>query len=135
MKVLRSQALAAVCLSTLLVLPGCSDLMEPPPQLVGLWTATSLTAGGQDEIANGLQLSIRFNADNSYTITVNNDTIFYCEGETNCTDEGEYEATASQITFDPGTEFEATATYSISGDTMTFSGNFEGLSVQATLVR
>ena len=118
------------------VVAGCgSSLTAPPAAIVGQWNATSFTAGRDNEIARGMAVTLTFTDNNQYGLDITNDTIAYCETGSSCSDSGEYEATSSQITFDPGTDFEGTASYSINGSEMTMNGSFEGLSFTATLER
>ena len=86
-------------------------------------------------MSQGMGFSIQFTADNEYSLSITNDQIFFCEGGTNCSDSGEFEASDTRITFDPGTEFEGTISYSIVGNTLTFSGTIDFTSLSGTLER
>lgn len=116
--------------ATATIIAACSDdengIMEPPPPgLVGTWNATSIMAGGEDFFAQGMRVSFNFGADNEYSFVVTGDLLEFCDSQSSCSDFGDYTATTSTITFDPGTTDELTLTYTISGDTLTASGTFD----------
>jgi Lipocalin-like domain len=95
--------------------------------LLGSWVSTSLMAGGMELNTNGLTLTITFESDGTYTTSFANDLdMLFCEGATSCTDGGPYTRTGTQITLDAGTTDESVVGYSISGDTMTVTGDIDG---------
>lgn len=95
--------------------------------LLGTWVSTSLMAGGMELSDNGLTLTITFESDGTYTTSFTSDLdMIFCEGATSCTDGGPYTRTGTQITLDAGTTDESVVGYSISGDTMTVTGDIDG---------
>jgi hypothetical protein len=124
---------------TLAFLPACSDDDPVSPEaepLVGTWQVTSFQALSQDFIASGMTMSIVLADDGDYTLTVTNDLIGTCEGAlTNCTQSGNYTATSTQLTIDPGTGDAVTFTYSLSGSTMTWTATIDGNPATLTLTK
>ena len=117
---------------------ACSDSETTGPaeeQLVGTWDVTSFQAFGVDAIQQGMSMELTLTAGKTYTIVITDDFLGTCDPETSCTESGSYSSTSTQITMDPGTEDEVTFNYSISGSTMTFTGNIEGIPVTMILRR
>jgi len=134
-----------LALSVALTLPlfvGCGgddETHDPVPgggenPLLGTWFATSITivgqpAAGDAVVDDGLQFSINFNAIGEYAVLVNNDDPadpWACEDTAFCEWWGLYTISGNSLTLDEGTADEVTATFDVSGDTLTatFDGNF-----------
>lgn len=113
-------------------LAACSeDATGPNPALIGSWNVTSFNALGQDFIANGMTMQVTFAAD-TYTLDVTGDLSGSCNPGPDCVVTGNYSATASQLTFDPGTVDAVTFNYSITGSNITLTGSIEGIPVTIT---
>jgi hypothetical protein len=123
-------ALAAV-LSTARCGNGASTGPIPTP-LLGTWIVTSLIVNGEDLAAQGMHLSFHFSAEGEYSYLVQNDLFDMCDGASSCSDWGEFNASATHITFDPGPGSER-CSYSINGTVMTMSGSWSGKTYTATL--
>jgi hypothetical protein len=52
--------------------------------VVGTWTATSLTVGGQDLVAEGMTLNATFTASGIYVFHVVDDKLGLCTPDTEC---------------------------------------------------
>ena len=126
---------AVVLLSPLVA--GCSDDddgTDPTSALVGTWTVTSLAAQGQDFITLGMDLELELESGGTYTFTVTNDLVEFCDPGPNCVVTGDYTATASTITLDPADE-PTTFTWTIQGNTMTWTGSIGGTPATAVMTR
>jgi hypothetical protein len=122
-------------------LPACGDDEPAGPNgggqaWEGTWNATSFMALGTDAIEDGMTLQGTFTA-STYTLTVSNDQVGVCGdgGTPNCTTTGTLAGTSSQITIDAGDEDAVTFNYSISGNTMMWSGSIDGNAVSVTWAR
>ena len=123
----------SLALVTLPLLVGCGDDDEVTNgngdgnPLVGTWVATSFTIVGQPAegdavVDDGLQFSINFNSSGEYAILINNDDPadpWVCDGTAFCEYFGTYRVSGNTFILDEGTTDEATATFSISGNTLT----------------
>jgi hypothetical protein len=132
-------AAALVVAAAVLTAPGCGGdgdgpTQPVPPQLLGSWIVTSLVVQGQDLVAQGMSLSFHFSAEGEYSFLVHDDLLGLCDEGADCSDWGEFSASSSHITFDPGPGSE-TCTYSIAGNIMTLSGVLNGKTMNATLQR
>lgn len=132
----RTISTAVMALALGVAIAGCSDDGDTAPTIdpavVGNWNAASFLVQGNDLILQGMGLSFIFGADGSYDVFITNDQGGLCDpGMTNCSEAGEYTATATQIVLDPGTIDETTLNYSISGTTMTVSAVIDGTSITA----
>lgn len=107
--------------------------MAPPPALVDTWDATALVIGGTDVYDQGMRFVVTFTDENEYFTTVNGDVVGFCDVGTDCNDDGDYTATATAVTFDPGTPDAVTLSYAISGGMLTLSGTLDGETFAATL--
>lgn len=134
----------ALVLSVLLTAVSCGDddspTAPPPPpnsSILGSWSATSVVVDGVDQVPNGLQLDLFFEAEPHYDIFATNDNLgVICEGgATTCQASGEFSLTANQITFDPGEPDELTLSYTVSGDQLTLNGTIDGSSIVGTFSR
>jgi hypothetical protein len=105
------------------------------PAVVGTWNATSFDAAGTDLIAMGMSFSFSFGSTISYSITIGNDQGGLCDVGTDCTVQGNYTATATQIFLDPGTTDETILNYSISGTTMTVNATIDATAVTVVLTK
>lgn len=145
MRARRANRLAVliVALSTLPFALSCGDNNNgdgttgpnPPSDnaIVGTWNATSFTAEGTDLIAAGLTVSFNFANDGTYSYTVTGDTFgAFCTGNTACSDFGTYDTSNGTLTFDRGTSDQESVSYSISGSTLSVSGNIGGTAFTAS---
>lgn len=105
--------------------------------LVGTWTVTSFVVLGEDHIVPGTSATLTLTSGGAYTLSVTNDQSgsFCGTVGASCTIPGHYSSTSSTITLDPGTEFEATLNYNITGYNMTWTGNIDGIPITATFVK
>lgn len=108
-----------------------------PAQLVGTWDATSLSAGGIDLLAAGYGLSLTFTGDGGYGILITGDNPanpLFCDDPpaASCSDSGDFTATGSQITLNPGTVDQTVLSYTVSGSTLTVTTTIDGIMLQAT---
>ena len=108
-----------------------------PPIVVPLrlfssrWNATSIVVGGVDLMDDGMTLRFTFSASGEYSYTVTNDFLDFCDPGPNCSDSGDFTATGSRITFDPGAD-EETFSYTISGSTLSISAVIDGFTFAFT---
>lgn len=132
---IRRSALVVIA-ALIPVAVACSDGFEPPAGLAGTWNATSLIVDGDDYVAEGMTLRFTFSDNGDYSYTVTGDLLDFCDaGGPNCSDGGDYTATSSQLTFDPGSTDEETFSWTIAGDTLTVSGTIDGLVLVFTFQR
>lgn len=134
----RRRALLTALVALLVALPACSDNDDPAgpgggqETYVGTWDATSFSGGGMDLIAMGMTLEATFTT-STYSLTVTNDQVELCGGTaTSCTTNGPLSATASEITIDAGEPDAVTFDYTVTGSTMTWSGDIDGTAVTIT---
>ncbi len=133
---LQRQLVTAFVLGSAAIVGGCGgedELVAPPPALVDTWDATALVIGGIDVYAQGMRFVITLTAENEYFSTVNGDVAGFCDVGTDCNDDGDYSATATSVTLDPGTPDAVTLSYVISGSTLALSGTVDGETFAATL--
>lgn len=119
-------------------LAACSSdsATGPNPALYGSWNCTNFLALGQDLIVDGgMTLQGTFTNTNTYTLAVTGDLTGSCSPGPDCVVSGDYSATGSRLTFDPGTPGAITVNYSIAGDILTLSGNLNGVPATITLQR
>jgi hypothetical protein len=114
---------------------ACGDAFEPVPELLGTWNATSITAPGVDFVDDGMTLRMTFSDDGSYAYTVTGDQLDFCDAGPDCSDSGDYVATTSQITLDPGSDWEETYAYTISSGSMTMTIMWGGTTFTFTFQR
>ncbi len=105
----------------------------PPAAIVGNWQTTAFVVDGTDVHVQGMGLAITFTVESEYFSTFTNDVAGFCETGTSCSDDGEFSATATSLTLDPGTPDAVTLSYAVSGNTLTLSGTFYGSNVALTL--
>lgn len=106
---------------------GCGDSFEAPPDLVGTWNSTALVWDGFDYATEGMSLRYTLQDDGDYSYTATNDQLGWCDfGVANCTDSGKFETAGSQITFDEGTQWEETYSWSVTSGVLTISATFDG---------
>ena len=130
------RASKVVALAAALTLPlfvGCGDDEEPTngngDTIVGIWAATSLTVVGQPQWGDGVQddglvITISFNSSGGYSISVGNEDPadpWICDDTASCTYTGSYTTSGNTLVFDEGTTDEESATYSLSGNTLTIT--------------
>lgn len=128
---------ALVTVAALLATAACSSDDDPAGNddedatLVGTWEATSFNALGTDLIEDGMSLTATFTAGGTYTFDVTNDQVGACPGDggEDCVNPGPYTATDTQVTIDAGEEDAVTFAYSITGNSMTWTGNIDGFPV------
>lgn len=127
---------ATAVLALTALLPACDDSTSPDDTtLEGTWTATSFTALGTDFIAQGMQLGVTLDASGTYDIEVEDDQVGMCDPGPDCSREGSYTSTDTQVVLDPGTDDEVAFSYSITGTTMTWSGAVQGVAATVTLTK
>lgn len=68
---------------------GCSDNTAPGAALVASWNATSFTGQGQDYIAQGMALTVRFTDAGTYSVAFTNDLVGACNPGPDCTNNGD----------------------------------------------
>ncbi len=135
MRITRRSLFAAA--SLVVVLAACSEdkATGPDPALIGVWNATSINALGTDLIADGMTLTATVNNDGTYELDITGDLMGACDPGPDCVVTGDYTATATQITFDPGTVDQTVLSYSINGNNLTLSGNIGGIPVTFAFTR
>jgi hypothetical protein len=135
MRIARRSLVAASFLVA--VLAACSEDSPagPDPALIGVWNATSILVPGTDLIADGMTLTATVNNDGTYELDITGDLMGACDPGPDCVVTGDYSATATQITFDPGSVDETTLNYSISGNNLTLGGNIGGIPVTFAFTR
>jgi len=137
----KSRIVSAVVLSLAVGwgVAGCSsdDPTDPGAgagsAVVGSWRASSFIADGNDLIAAGMSFVFTFDASGGYVTDIKNDQGGLCEVGSDCLDTGDYTATATTITLDPGTTDAVVLNYTISGTTMTVTATIDGMPVTVTL--
>ena len=104
--------------------------------VIGTWNAMTFIANGVDAIGAGMGLIFTFDNTGTYTFNVTNDQLGLCDGIVgdDCSDTGDYEASGTQITLDPGVD-PAVLNYAISGNTMTVTANIDGTPIAATFAK
>ena len=124
----RTLRYAAVFLLPILV--SCSSDDEPTGNnanpLVGTWHVTSFQALGSDFVQEGMSLTFTINEGGTYSLAVTGDAVGACDTGTSCTNTGTWSSTTTTFTLDPGTQDAVTFNYSISGNTMTWTGSIDG---------
>ncbi|HMB71288.1 MAG TPA: hypothetical protein VKU85_18400 [bacterium] len=134
--------LLLLAMLSIALLPACGDdgddSMGPGGSgaaILGTWNATSFNAGGQDFVPMGLTVQLTFTA-STYTIGITGDSgNLLCDMSSSCMDGGPFTYTATTITFDAGTVDETTLNYTISGSTLTLTGDIDGTALTVTAVR
>ena len=129
MRVTRRSLFAGSFLAVALAACSSDESTGPNPALIGVWNATSINALGTDLIADGMTLVATVNDDGTYALDITGDLMGACDPGPDCVVTGDYTATATQITFDPGSVDETKLNYSISGNNLTLSGNIGGIGV------
>jgi len=115
---------------------ACSDDDATGPDadtLVGAWNVTSLQAFGVDVIDLGTTMVVTLTDNDNYSIVITGDILEMCATAVGCTQTGSYSATSTQITLDPGLATEIIFDYSLSGTTMTATGNVNGTPINMIL--
>jgi hypothetical protein len=107
----------------------------PNIALYAAWNVTSFVGLGTDFIADGMTMVVTIDAAGTYTAAVTNDLIGTCSPGPDCVTGGDFTATATRITLDPGSQNEVTFNYSIAGTAMTWTGNIDGNPVTITMER
>jgi len=107
----------------------------PGAALVGTWDATSFATDFEDFIAQGMTLQITLNADKTYEIEFTNDLVGACNPGPDCINTGDYGATVSTLTIDPGTADQTVFIYNIKGTELTLTGQIGGIDVTIVLDR
>ena len=124
----RRMAAAFAIASIAPMVVGCGDdnIVDPDLALLGSWNATVLLVDGEDLIDGGMTLSFTFNANGEYSYSVTGDLLEFCEAVAACSDGGDFTATGTQFTLDPGTLDEVLLSYSVTGSTLTVTGTVDG---------
>jgi hypothetical protein len=107
----------------------------PGSALRASWNVTSFATAADDFIAQGMVLVITFKSDGTYALTVTNDLVGICNPGPNCVEGGDYTATATTVTLDPGTVDEVVFDYTIAGTTLTMNGDIGGTPVTITATK
>lgn len=137
----RTTRACALLLGTLPLLLGCNgDSAEPNinEAFIGNWFATSFIVDGNELVdpTSSFNLSFGFFSDGSYQLIVGgDDNLLFCETDPSCVDAGDFTFQGTVITLDPGTVYELTLLYSVSGDSLTVSGNLGGTPFAGVLER
>ncbi|HSH76200.1 MAG TPA: hypothetical protein VLA09_10995 [Longimicrobiales bacterium] len=132
---------AHIVLASLLFLSGCDgDSTDPNVEeaFIGNWIATSFVVDGVEliDIGSAFNVSFGFFADGSYQLIVGGDEGFlFCDAVPSCVDDGDFTFSGNVITLDPGTVFELSLQYSVTGDTLAVSGNLNGSQFTAVFER
>lgn len=131
---LGTLVLAAACVTALGACGEDSPMENNDDDTIfGIWDATSFNALGTDFIDTGLTVVLNLTGSGQITIDFAGDLLStFCDTGTTCTQSGDYVATETTITVAPGTEDELTFNYTLSGDTMTWTGLIDNIS--ATIV-
>ena len=114
---------------------ACDSGTAPPDELVGTWDATAIVVNGHDFTGDGMTLTYTLSANGSYSYSVTNDFFDYCDPGPDCSDSGDFTVSGNQITFDPGTAWEETYTYTLAGTTLTVSAVFGGATFTITFAK
>ena len=131
MRIRKCSMLLGICTGVMLSLAaGCGDEeLEPTPPpsspLVGTWLAGRIETPGGDAVQSGMSLVATMVDGGTFSLNITGDVLGICAPEPDCTVSGTWTATSTTVTFDSPTE-DATVTYSVSGDSMTWIGTFEG---------
>lgn len=121
-------ALLAVVL-TAAVGVTCGEPTAIRTTIVGSWVATSLTAPSEPQWGDGVAddgLSVRMTFDDSggYTFNVSDDDpadAWMCPGTATCSYSGTYSTSGTTLVLDEETADETSATYTLSGNTLTLA--------------
>lgn len=104
--------------------------------LTGTWTFLSYVVAGVDFLDVVESFDITFDSSGGLSSSVTGDwDNVYCDGASSCTVSGTYALTRSTITFDHGTPEQTTINYGIDSDTMSWSGDLDGMTMSAILIR
>lgn len=118
-------ALAIASMAPLVLACGDDNVADPNLELLGTWNATVLLVDGVDLIDEGMTLSFTFSANGEYSYNVTGDLLEFCDIVTDCTDGGDFTATSTRFTLDPGLE-PVVLSYSVTGNTLTVTGTVDG---------
>jgi len=126
---IRSSVLFAGLAATALI-AGCGDDgptgNSPASPLVGTWIARNLeTPNGDAIVDGGMSLVATIGDAGTYSFNITNDQVGLCNPGPDCDISGSITNTDNTVTIDFG-DTDATVTYSITGDTMTWLGNIDG---------
>jgi hypothetical protein len=132
-------ALLPLLVCTLLLSGGCADgdptdLVDVPSDLVVTWFATSLIVNGTDLMDDGTRVKLTLRADGSFEIVATRDLVgVFCEGVYDCTEEGDFTATSTEIVFDPDGD-QTTLSATITPTTLNLAGSDEGETLDFSFV-
>lgn len=132
-------ALLSPLACTLLLSGGCgegdpTDLVDLPSDLVVTWFATSLIVNGTDMMDDGTRVKLTFRADGSFEIVTTRDLVgVFCDGVYDCTEEGDFTATSTEIVFDPDVD-QTTLSATITPTTLHLVGSDEGETLDFSFV-
>ncbi len=131
-----------LALATALVFAtGCGDDNGTGPgntdPVVATWQVSSFSDGTTDFITAGMSMKITLSSSDTYSFMVTNDQVGTCSGNigSNCTSNGPYTHTSSQLTIDSGTQDAVTFNYTINGSTMTWTGTIDTTPVTITMTK
>lgn len=105
---------------------------------IGNWNSTNFVVDGEELITatSSFFVSFGFFSDGSYQVLTSGDeNLFLCDVTPSCVNDGDFAFTGSVITLDPGTVDEFALQYSVTVNTLSVSGNFDGVPFSATFVR
>ena len=105
---------------------------------IGNWNSTSFVVDGEELMTPGSSFFVSFGffSDGSYQVLTSGDEDrFLCDVAPSCADNGDFAFAGNVITLDPGTVDELALQYSVTVNTLTVSGNFDGAPFTATFVR
>lgn len=104
-------------------------------QLDGRWAITEFSFNGTDVIAIGSVMELEFDetgraTTGTFSISIANDYLDWCDGEEDCTPTGPYEESSGGIVvFYPQTDDEIVWNYAISGNTLTMEAGQQGMTL------
>jgi hypothetical protein len=118
---------------------GCGEDGTGPngDPIVASWQVSTFSDGTTNFIAAGMTLLITLSSNDTCTFVTTTDQAGLCSAlGTSCTTTGTYSHTSSQIIIDPGDpDGGATFSYSISGNTMTWTGNIDSTAVTVVMTK
>jgi hypothetical protein len=121
----RTAFLLAVLLAAGCSSDGGTDV-DINADFIGNWITTSFVLEGVELMTppSSFYVSVGFFSDGSYQLIAGGDDDgVICVGSTSCVESGDFSYTGTVIRLDPGTADEFSFTYSVTGNTLTISGD------------